>query len=88
MQSTRRLNPETVVVACKGYCGEDFQITLTEDQEDQWRGGGLIQNVAPNLDADDRELLISGTCQVCWDKLFPPEEEEMRAQDDYYEPPY
>ena len=38
-------------------------------------GVGLIQNAMPNLSADDRELLISGICGPCFDKMFPPEEE-------------
>ena len=29
-----------------------------------------IQDIFPELDSDDRELLISGTCPVCWDELF------------------
>tara|TARA_B100000809_G_C14924066_1_gene454452 strand:- start:516 stop:731 length:216 start_codon:yes stop_codon:yes gene_type:complete len=38
-----------------------------------WRGGKLIQNALPELNADQRELLISGTCPTCWNEMFPPE---------------
>ena len=29
-----------------------------------------IQDALPMLSADDRELLISGLCPDCWNKLF------------------
>lgn len=32
--------------------------------------GSLIQVAMPELSADDRELLISGTCGPCFDKMF------------------
>jgi len=35
-----------------------------------------IQEAFPELSADDREMLISGTCPACWEKMFPAEEEE------------
>ena len=37
--------------------------------------GALIQDAMPYLSADDRELLISGTCGACFDKMFPPDPE-------------
>lgn len=35
-----------------------------------WLKGARIQDVMPNISADDRELLISGMCGKCFDKLF------------------
>lgn len=32
--------------------------------------GALIQNAMPQLSPDERELLISGTCGTCFDKMF------------------
>lgn len=34
------------------------------------------QDAFPYLSADERELIISGTCSECWDKLFSDYEEE------------
>lgn len=34
-------------------------------------GGELIQEAFPNMSADDREFLISGTSPEGWAKLFP-----------------
>ncbi len=33
--------------------------------------GPLIQDAMPYLTADEREVLISGTCGECFDKMFP-----------------
>ena len=34
-----------------------------------------VQEIFPNLDADDRELFISGTGSEEWDEIFGEEEE-------------
>ena len=33
--------------------------------------GELIQDALPYLSASEREMLISGTCDDCWQKMFP-----------------
>jgi hypothetical protein len=37
----------------------------------------LMQEIFPDLSIGDRELLISGTCNTCWQKLYGSEEEEI-----------
>jgi hypothetical protein len=40
-----------------------------------WRsGGGLVQNVFPQLNADQREFLMSGATPEEWDAIFDPRE--------------
>ena len=34
-----------------------------------WRAGALIQDALPMLDASQREILLTGTCQEAWDEL-------------------
>lgn len=43
---------------------------LTEKMLADWQAGGLIQNVMPNLSADDREFLMSGTTPEEFDEMF------------------
>jgi hypothetical protein len=40
-----------------------------------WKDGGLIQKVLSELSKEQRELMISGTCGACFEKLFTGEEE-------------
>jgi hypothetical protein len=51
-------------------CGDVNQVTISEAQWWRWQMGELIQNVAPELSPEERELLISGICSECWNKMF------------------
>ena len=54
-------------------CGTSHSVMANEADVAHWQEGNLIQNVMPYLTVNDRELLISGTCGDCFDKMFPPE---------------
>lgn len=49
----------------------------------RWQEEGvLIQNALPELSAGEREMLMTGICPTCWDKMFScPEEEEEEEPD-------
>jgi hypothetical protein len=51
-------------------CGTDKVVPCTDEQYREWKGGKLIQNAMPNISRDDRELLMSGICGPCFDKLM------------------
>lgn len=63
-----------VPAACRS-CGEIYCVNVDADGFDRWQAGELIQNALPEVSAEDRELLISKTCDNCWKKLFPDDEE-------------
>lgn len=46
------------------------EITVTQEQLDRWQAGELIQNVMPNLSADDREFVMTGITAEEWDEAF------------------
>jgi hypothetical protein len=54
---------------------------FTEDKEKvmRWLYGDYIQNVFPEKSADEREMMVSGTCPECFDKLFPPDPDECNG---------
>ena len=54
-------------------CNKVFKIEIDEKAFEKWRKGAHIQDVMPRLSADIRELLISGICGSCFDKIFPDE---------------
>ena len=47
-----------------------LEIDITPEQWKRWKGGELLQNVCPHLDADDREFLISGATKEEWAAFF------------------
>jgi hypothetical protein len=47
------------------------EIDVTVDQLHQWRDGpAFIQDVMPNLSADDREFLMTGVTPEEWQSAF------------------
>ena len=53
------------------WCKKDGRFVLTPQQyRDIVVNGKYIQDVFPDLDADEREFMISGTHSVCWNDMF------------------
>ena len=53
------------------------EVRVTLDQLHRYQAGGLsIQDAFPNLNADDREFILSGITPEEWKEAFPPEQEE------------
>ena len=46
-----------------------MDIDVSQDQIDLWQGGSLIQNVMPNLSADEREFIMTGVTPEEWDSI-------------------
>ncbi len=58
-------------VSCQ-LCGVKHSIFLNRQDLESWLAGeGYIQDVLHYITAAERELLISGTCDKCWNKLYP-----------------
>ena len=65
-----------VVVVCP-FCGKATTIQVVEEDYCAWRFDGvLIQDAMPYLPANVREMLISGMCDECQEKMFSSFEEE------------
>ena len=59
-------------VRCK-MCGMIYTIMYNRSDMIDWLSGqGFIQDIMPYLSDSERELLLSNTCGECFDKLFPP----------------
>jgi len=42
----------------------------------RWQAGEFVQNVFPDMSASEREVLVSGSHAECFDRAFPPDEED------------
>jgi hypothetical protein len=69
----------TITKTCR-ECGIEKYIECDPAAVMSWQAGVHIQDAMPEVSADDRELLISGICGQCFDKLFE-EDEEIDAED-------
>lgn len=77
------INETTSIETRCPFCGKHTIITVEAVDFVSWMGGENAQNAFPYLSANEREALISGICPECWDKMFPPEEDEEPEEFDY-----
>ena len=51
-------------------CTADSEVTVVEQDYIDWEDNGiLIQDAMPYLNADERELLMTGICVSCWENM-------------------
>lgn len=59
-----------VTAECR-VCKREYQIMVPRGGYNMWAKGRMhIQDAMPQVSADDRELLKSGICGRCFDKMF------------------
>lgn len=52
------------------FCGSKKDVVVDPIQYNMWRHHGFaIQNAMPQLSASDRERLVTGACDDCWDEM-------------------
>lgn len=51
-------------------CNQIVEIEVKIEDYQSWQEGAHIQNAFPYLTIDEREMLVSGTCGPCFDKMF------------------
>lgn len=68
----------TVVTKCP-MCGKVTLVDVRSADYDAWQHGKHVQDAFPYLPADEREMLITGICSECWDKMFGVVEEDDEA---------
>ena len=61
---------EVEVVTVCPICGGANYIAVNEMDYLDWQDGMLAQDAFPYLNADEREMLISGICPSCWSRMF------------------
>jgi hypothetical protein len=66
-----------IITQCP-FCGVAHIVTIrSADDYITWRYDGVsAQDAFPYLNAEERELLISGICSDCWDKLDGIDDED------------
>jgi hypothetical protein len=58
-------------VACRcPECGDLNFVRVNRNDYYNWKRGAMIQSAFPYLTSDQRELLMTGICNSCWDRMF------------------
>jgi len=56
-------------------CGTETVFNLNKKDYDEWMRGKLIQTVFPEFTPMQRETMITGFCEPCWEALMIDEDE-------------
>lgn len=64
----------TITDNCR-LCQKTVSVSLSKVALLAWNSGEYIQDVAPDLSADEREFLISQTCGECFDAMWEDSDE-------------
>ncbi len=62
-------------------CNKDNVIVVDKVKYNRFLAGAFAQNVWPELSSGDREVLISGTHNECWNEMWPDEDEIINDLD-------
>ncbi len=63
-------------VNCQAGCGQRYTFDIDPEDFYRFQNGTYAQVAFPYLSAAERELLISHTCDACFTKMFPPDDED------------
>jgi len=66
------------VTKTSGFTGKEhtMDLPITPEELERWRSGALIQDVFPQLSADQREFLMTGVTKEEWDETFKDEAQD------------
>ncbi len=62
-------DPGTIEMECP-MCHGTTSITVSEAKYTRWRAGAYVQDVWPNATQGEREALITGIHDACFDEAF------------------
>ena len=74
IQQTDYPNDKTILEIPCPFCGKVSKVEISTkewlDGLQAYKNGAVAQKAWPKLDADTRELFMSGVCSKCWDETF------------------
>ena len=68
-------NEKTTMWTTCRVCKNQVEMQVHIEDVTAWENGKLIQDAMPYLTPGEREVLISGTCEPCFDRMFGEGEE-------------
>lgn len=57
-------------------CHKEVEIPAKPGDVKKWQRGELIQHAMPYLTPGQREMLISGVCEECFNNMFGEDDDE------------
>lgn len=72
---------EEFFVICQAGCGKRYTFDIDPEDYYRFQHGTFAQDAFPYLTSDQRELLISQTCGDCFNRMFPPDDDEFTDEE-------
>lgn len=66
---------EVTIVSLFDLQSNTMILHMTEEQFNRWQMGERIERAFPNLNAAEREFLMSGATPEAWDAMFKDEDQ-------------
>ena len=74
-------HPVTIICTCP-RCHKVHEVVVDfEDYTNYQMGDANIQDAFPYLSANEREYILTGFCEDCWNDLFADEDEEEEEEE-------
>lgn len=70
------LTDQTKVAGPCYSCAKPLSVDVHTPDLDRFRAGEFASRCFSYLSDNEREFLISGICEACWDELFPEQEDD------------
>jgi hypothetical protein len=69
-------NPDEIMLVTQcPYCSKEDFFVVSKSAYDAWRAGlQFVQNAFPHLNADEREKIMTGIDNKCWDEIMGKEQ--------------
>lgn len=66
------MEKDTIILECQcPFCGKIHEVEVPLDNYLDYEDGELsIQEAFPNLSPNEREMIKTGICPTCWDKMM------------------
>lgn len=73
---------DSTIVTCPTcpWCHQESIVQMPTAAFEKWQGGELIQRAWPQGSAGEREQLITGYHDKCWDEAIPADDEDEEEQ--------
>lgn len=69
------------------FCKRIYRVVVSNKELRNYDEGALVQDAFPHLSPSDREMLISGICDTCWDEMLKDADDEYddtAFEDDFF----
>jgi hypothetical protein len=67
---TQEVDGKVILTTRCPQCQSTQEITVSHQELFNYRNGAFIQNAFRKLTASQREALLTGYCDKCWDEIF------------------